>query len=79
MPTSHRVSPPAPHRLAFGRRIRELRTDRGLSQEGLGQCSDLHRTYVGKIERGEVSTSVDCVHRLANGLGIEVRELFAQD
>lgn len=77
MSTTRRASPPAPHRLAFGMRVRELRGERGLSQEGLGQTSGLHRTYVGKVERGEVSTSLDCLHKLAGGLGVHVRELFS--
>jgi len=38
---------------AFGKRIRQLRTDRGISQEELSFLTGFHRTYIGMIERGK--------------------------
>lgn len=42
----------------FGKRIRNLRTARGLSQEQLAELTGFHRTYIGMIERGELSSNV---------------------
>ncbi|MEI2713641.1 MAG: helix-turn-helix transcriptional regulator [Nocardioides sp.] len=64
------------HRRAFGDRVRELRLDRGLSQEQLAELADLHRTYVGSVERGERNVSLDAITALAEALGCEVRDLF---
>ena len=62
----------------FGRRVRKLRTDRGLSQEGLASTSGLHRTYIGGIERGERNVSLRNIDAIAHGLGIAIAEIFAE-
>lgn len=68
------------HRLcvAFGSRVRELRRRQGLSQEDLADKCGLHRTYVGGIERGERNPSLRNIGRLADALGVAVRELFPE-
>ena len=63
--------------LTLGRTVRELRTERGLSQEELGFCAGLHRTYVGQIERGEKNLGWENVVKLCSGLNIQLRE-FAE-
>lgn len=63
-------------RLAFGRRIRELRRDREFSQEELAERTGLHWTYVSGVERGQRAPSLDVVGRLANGLSVTLAELF---
>lgn len=63
-------------RLVFAENLRELRRERGLSQEELAERSDLHRTYVGSVERGERNVSIDNMERLANALGIALKDLF---
>lgn len=64
------------HRIAFGARLRELRVERGLSQEALVERAGLHRTYIGSVERGERNPSLDAIHAFARGLGVDVSELF---
>lgn len=64
---------------AFGRRLRELRLSCGLSQEALADLADLHRTYVGSVERGERNVSLKNIHALANALGVHAGELLPHD
>lgn len=65
-----------PTRKKFGEKIRKLRKKQGLSQEELGFKSDLHRTYIGSIERGEQNVSIDNVHKLAKALKVSPKELM---
>jgi transcriptional regulator with XRE-family HTH domain len=59
----------------LARAIRELRAERGLSQEELGHLADLHYTRISHIESGRVSPSWGNVRRIAEALGISVAEL----
>ena len=61
----------------FGARVRQLRTERGWSQEAFADRARLHRTYVGAIERGEQNLSLQNIERLAATLGLSLAELFA--
>ncbi len=63
-------------RLVFAASVRKLRVERGLSQEALAELSDLHRTYVGSVERGERNISIDNMERLAVALGVKLREIL---
>ena len=60
---------------AFGKRVREFRTERQLTLEMLAEKADLHENYVGAVERGERNLSLYNVWRLANGLGWPVADL----
>lgn len=62
-------------RAAFGRRVRELRKERGFSQEELAHRASLHYTYVGGIERGERNPALVNIGKIAAALGISVAEL----
>jgi transcriptional regulator with XRE-family HTH domain len=55
-------------RSRFGKRIRQLRLAKGLTQEQLAHHAGLHPTYVGGIERGERNPSFDNIMRLARAL-----------
>jgi transcriptional regulator with XRE-family HTH domain len=59
-----------------GKRIRNLRVGRGLSQEVLAEKSSLHRTYIGGVERGLRNPSLKSLQRIAKGLGVGVADLF---
>ena len=59
----------------FGQRIRQLRTDAGLSQEAFAARCGLDRTYLGGIERGERNVSLRNVEILATALMLTVSEL----
>ena len=53
---------------AFGKRVRELRLAKGLSQEKLAEMTGLHRNYIGGIERGERNVGLENIHKIANAL-----------
>jgi transcriptional regulator with XRE-family HTH domain len=61
----------------FGKRLKELRLARGLSQEELAFRVGVHRTYLGGIERGERNPSLKNLAAIARGLGISLSELFS--
>ena len=63
-------------RVLVGERIRNLRKERGWSQEKLGEKADLHHTYVGAVERGEKNASIDTLDKIADALGNEMVDLF---
>jgi len=61
-----------------GRRLRDLRQRRGLTQRALAQACDLSANAIGLIERGETSPSVSTLHRLALALEVPIAELFVE-
>ncbi|SHJ16570.1 DNA-binding transcriptional regulator, XRE-family HTH domain [Cruoricaptor ignavus] len=63
--------------IQFGSRVRELRKTEGLSQEDLADKADLHRTYIGMIERGEKNITLQNIYRIAQALNIDIMKLFA--
>ena len=56
------------HRVAFGARVREVRVERGWSQEDFAHRADLDRTYVSGIERGRRNPSLTMIAKLAERL-----------
>lgn len=60
----------------LGRNLRAYRIERGLSQEALAVMLDVHRTYMGGVERGERNLTLRSVERLAEKLGVEPLELL---
>jgi transcriptional regulator with XRE-family HTH domain len=61
---------------AFGKRIRELRLSKGLSQEQLANLADVPLSQIGRIERGEVNTTLSTIIVLSDALQVEVKILF---
>jgi len=60
----------------IGKRIRDLRKQRGLSQEELGWKAELHFTYIGAVERGKKNCSIITLEKIAKGLEIDIKDLF---
>lgn len=60
----------------FGKHLRQLRHDRGLTQEQLADKCSVDTTYIGRLERGEQAVSLTKAISLAKGLGVSVEELF---
>lgn len=61
----------------FGETVRSLRVAKGLSQEKLAELADLHRTYIGSIERGERNVSLENVEKIATALRVRPSQLLA--
>ena len=60
----------------FGKVIKDLRLERKISQEKLALDSNIDRTYISDIEKGERNVSLDIISRLANTLQISLSDLF---
>lgn len=66
----------APITIRFGLRVRSLRERKGFSQESFADACDLHRTYIGAIERGEKAVTIVTAEKLAIALGLRMSVLF---
>lgn len=60
----------------IGERIRAIRQNRGISQEQLALRASLNSSYVGQVERGEKSPTVDSLDKIVNALETNFEELF---
>lgn len=60
----------------FGRNLKKMRLEKGLSQEDLSYEGDLDISQIGRIERGEVNTSLCVIQRIAKALKVHPRELM---
>jgi len=60
----------------FGKQVRKLREQKGLSQEELAFAAGVHRTYLGGIERGERNLSLKNIAAIAKALDVELYVLF---
>lgn len=65
-----------PALIKIGRKIRELRKEKGFSQESFADEVGLDRTYMGGIERGERNLAALNIMRIAKTLKVEVGDLF---
>lgn len=66
----------SPLSIKFGKRIRDLRDEQGISQEKLGELAKVHRTYVGMIERGEKNITLTNIEKFSKALKVEIKDLF---
>lgn len=60
----------------IGFRIRELRLAREMTQEQLAEACDLHRTFIGSVERGERNVAVLNLRKIARSLRVPLTDLF---
>jgi transcriptional regulator with XRE-family HTH domain len=65
-------------RKIFSQRLRQIRQNKGLSQEELADLAGLHRTYVGSVERSERNISIDNMERLAQALEVDITDLLKE-
>lgn len=60
----------------LGKRMRLLRTEKGLSQERFALSIDMDRTYYASVESGKRNISINNIEKIAKGLNISLAELF---
>lgn len=65
-------------RTSFGRTVREIRLKNGLSQEKLAQRVKVSRNFLGSVERGESSLSLEVAERFAKAVGMRLSDLLLQ-
>jgi len=63
-------------RSRFGKRIRQLRALKGLTQEGLAEAVGVSTDFISLIERGQRAPSFENLEGLAEALGVKVADLF---
>ena len=66
-------------KVLFGRRVRQLRKAKGVSQEAFAHDIKIDHSYFGSIERGERNVSLDNICLIANGLGVPPAQLLMFD
>jgi transcriptional regulator with XRE-family HTH domain len=65
-------------RVRFGKAVRRLRLKQGHSQEAFAARAKINRSYMGKIERGEVNISIENIEKIARSLQVTIGELLTQ-
>ena len=61
--------------IAFGRRVREVRKDKGISQERLAEMAGIDRSYMGNIERGEKNITLKKAYEICDALEIKIQDI----
>ncbi|MGP4864224.1 helix-turn-helix domain-containing protein [Psychrobacter sp. T6-5] len=61
--------------IAFGKRVREMRKSKGISQERLAEMAGIDRSYMGNIERGEKNITLKKAYEICDALDIEIQDL----
>ena len=64
---------------AFGKNLRKLRLGAKMSQEDLANDSNIPLSQIGRIERGEINTTISTAYVLAKALSIDIKDLFSFD
>ena len=60
----------------FGNRVKELRKDKKMTQQQFADLSDLHKNYIGMIERGERNPSLINIQNIATAFEMSISELM---
>lgn len=62
--------------IQFGQLVRKYRKERNMSQEQLALLCNMDRSYLGRIERGEVNPTLEKIYELSNALKISAYDLL---
>jgi transcriptional regulator with XRE-family HTH domain len=62
----------------MGQKVQEIRRDLGGNQQQLADSADLDRTYISAVEHGKQNLTLGAIVKLADGLGVELKQLLSQ-
>lgn len=62
--------------IRFGQLVRKYRKEKNMSQEQLALLCNIDRSYLGRVERGEVNPTLEKIYELSNALSIKASELM---
>ena len=62
----------------FGCNVQRIRKEQNISQEKLAELADLHRTYIGMIERAEKNITLRNIEKIAKALKVEIKDLLVK-
>ncbi|MDN3454538.1 helix-turn-helix transcriptional regulator [Psychrobacter sp. APC 3350] len=62
--------------IAFGKRVREVRRNKGISQEKLAELAGIDRSYMGNIERGEKNITLKKAYEVCDALEMDIKDLI---
>lgn len=60
----------------FGKKVKMLRLEKGLSQEAFALEAGLDRTYIPSIEKGERNVSIIVIEKIAKALNVKIKDLM---
>lgn len=63
---------------SIGKKLRIARLQANLSQEELGEKANLHRTFIGMVERGERNISIYALYKILSAMNISMDKFFAE-
>lgn len=63
-------------KLAFGKRVKELRLQKGISQEKLANIAGVDRTYMTQVENGKRNISIENVRKICIALNVSISDFF---
>lgn len=66
-------------KIAFGKRVKELRLQKGISQEKLANIAGLDRTYMTQVENGKRNLTIEKIRQICKGLNISLSDFFNSD
>ena len=61
--------------IAFGKRVREVRRNKGISQEKLAELAGIDRSYMGNIERGEKNITLKKAYEICDALDLDIKDI----
>lgn len=60
----------------LGEKLKQIRQEKGLSQSTLSYDANIPKNQIGRIERGEIGTTIVTLHKIAKALNIQVKDLI---